>query len=50
MKIEVNGAPREITAPGTMQGAGLTPPAGIFGKSNTQFSQNAPETAAGEDF
>ncbi|WP_112313174.1 ubiquinol oxidase subunit II [Pseudogemmobacter bohemicus] len=43
-------APREITAPGPMQGAGLTPPVGLFGKSNNQFSQIATQPAAGEDF
>lgn len=43
-------APREVTAPGPMRGAGLTPPSGLFGRANTQFSQIAPESAAGEDF
>ncbi len=43
-------APRDITEPGPLRGAGLTPPVGIFGNKNNQFSQISPETATCEDF
>ncbi|NPD16027.1 ubiquinol oxidase subunit II [Xinfangfangia sp. D13-10-4-6] len=43
-------APREITEPGPMRGAGLTPPRGIFAKEPNQFSQIPPEAGAGKDF